>query len=331
MHTRSRHRLTRLPALVRSARCAAALGVLLAQAACVEAAPPESPSATVIADTAAAAPRYVREFVFVGERGGVPLVVPFTFAATERGAYLQRAVQAWLAHGAEWDPFLQENWSAPAGGGVWKVVPRGDLRVIAGGTSEVEALVFRRGERRLRLAPEILRATWAAEEETQYRLFEGRLDLVGQSTRGSVLEAYRVHRGRADDLVVAGAHDWLFATDGASVHLLLSEAMGPEADPVKTFAWTVLPDQERTWSRAEIRWMTMQPVEQARRDAPVSWSFRVPDAAIEGEVYSLGHTLEVGPDRPGRRTLLARHNVEGWVTIGEDRYRIFGLLRHSQD
>jgi hypothetical protein len=316
---------------LRSAGCAAALCLSLTTAGCADEAPPEAPRTVAVADTALAATRYTREFVFVGERAGVPLVVPFVFITTERGAELQREVLAWLSHGSDWDGFLRESWNTPAGTGVWTVLPRGDLRVIAGGTSEVEALLFRQGERRLRLAPEILRATWAPQDETQYRLFEGRLDLAGQAARGSVLEAYRVHRGVTDEMVPAGALDWLYVTDGASIHLLLSEAMGAAADPDKTFAWTVLPDQERTWDRAELRWIQMQPVETARRDAPVAWSFRVPGAGIEGEVYSLGSDVEVGPDRPGRRTLLARHNVEGWATIGAERYRVFGLLRHSQD
>jgi hypothetical protein len=292
---------------------------------------PEPPRTTAPTDTATPVTRYTREFVFVGERTGVPVVVPFVFSARERDSQLEREVRAWLAHGSDWDPFLQESWSTPPAGGVWKVLPHGDLRVVAGGPSDVEALVFRRGERRLRLTPEILRATWATRDELQYRLFEGRLELAGQALRGSVLETYRVQRGPADELAAPGALDWMFVTDGGTLHLLLTEAMGEEREGEKTFAWSVSAVAEQNWPSAQVRWLEMLTVEQARREVPIAWSFRIPDGGVEGEVFSLGYHLQLGPDRPGRRAVLLRHNVEGWAQVGEDRYRIFGLLRHSQD
>jgi len=277
------------------------------------------------------ATHYTREFLFVGERGGLPLVVPFLFSVRERDALLDREARGWLGHGTEWDAFFRERWSTPASSGVWRVLPYGDLRVLAGGPADVESLVFRRGERLLRLTPEILRSSWAPSDEIQYRIYEGRLDLAGQQTRGSVLESYRVQRGSDGSLLQTGALDWMFVTDGGSVNLLLAEAMGADDDPGKTFAWTVTTDSERSWSSAEIRWMEMLPVEQARRDVPVAWSFRVPGAGMEGEVFSLGNEMEVGPDRPGRRSVLLRHNIEGWVSLGDERVRVFGLLRHSQN
>jgi hypothetical protein len=308
-----------------------ALAVLAAVSACRPEAAPEMTRAAAPIDTVGVTTRYTREFVFVGERAGVPLVVPFAFTSREEGAQLDREVRAWLGHGAEWDAFLHESWSTPPGGGVWKVLPQGDLRIVAGGPSEVEALVFRRGERRLRLRPEILRASWAVRDELQYRLFEGRLELAGQGIRGSVLEAYRVMRGPADELAAPGALDWLFVTDGGSLHLLLTEAFGGPDVADKTFAWSVSAVAEQSWPSAEVRWLEMLTLEQARREVPVAWSFRIPTGGVEGEVYSLGYDLQLGPDRPGRRAVLLRHNVEGWARVGEDRYRIFGLLRHSQD
>jgi hypothetical protein len=322
----------------RSDRFAAAMGgglaviALLIVAACRAEVQPEAPRQAVAADTGAVRQTlYVREFAFVGERDGTPLVVPFVFSAAERDAQLRRSARAWLAHGAEWDAFLQESWTGSALGGVWRILPTADLRVIAGGADGIESLLFRRGERVLRLAPELLRATWSPRDELQYRLYEGRLDLGGQPTHGSVVEAYRVQHGATEEGFGAGALDWLYATDGASVHLLLAESLGTSSDPDKTFAWVVLPDADQAWEQAQIRWMEMRPVEQARRDVPVAWSFSVPGSGIEGEVFSLGYQLQLGPDRPGRRAVLMRHSVEGWAGIGEDRYRIFGLLRHTQE
>jgi hypothetical protein len=319
------------PLLRRPAQPLATLVLVAIAGACANQ-PDEPQRPAVAADTAAPTIRYIREFVFVGERDGVPIAVPFLFGATERGSgYLQREATASLAHGGEWDNFLEDGWAAPAVGGVWKVLPRGDLRVIAGGTSEVEALLFRRGDRSLRVTTDILRASWAPRDEFQYRLFEGSLGLAGRPLRGSVLEVYRVQRTVTGSAIPGGAQDWLFASDGSSVHVVLAEAIGPELDPGKTFAWVVTPEGERSWDRAEVRWTQMRAVEQARRDAPVAWSFRVPGTDIHGEVFALGADLQVGPDRPGRRALQQRHNVEGWIEIDGERVRVFGLLRHSQE
>jgi hypothetical protein len=123
----------------------------------------------------------------------------------------------------------------------------------------------------------------------------------------------------------------MFVTDGGTLHLLLTEAMGEEREGEKTFAWSVSAVAEQNWPSAQVRWLEMLTVEQARREVPIAWSFRIPDGGVEGEVFSLGYHLQLGPDRPGRRAVLLRHNVEGWAQVGEDRYRIFGLLRHSQD
>jgi hypothetical protein len=311
-------------------RRAAGWVLLLACVACQAEPEPELPRPAVAADTVAAGIHYVREYLFVGERADAPLTVSFAFSTAEQGSHLQRSARAWLAHGTERDAFLDEAWSTPGTGGVWRLVPVGDLRVLAGGVSEVEALHFRRGERTLRLVPEILRSSWTLREDLQYRLYEGRVDLAGLRTRGSVLETYRIHAGPTDPLTAEGALDWMFVTDGGPIQLLLAEAMGATNDSLKTFAWTVQPEAVESWNRAEIRWLERRPIEQARRDVPVSWSFRIPGTAIEGELFSLGYDLELGPDRPGRRAVQLRHQVEGWAVIGETRHRVFGLLRHSQ-
>jgi hypothetical protein len=284
------------------------------------------------ADTTAPQTVHAREFLFVGERAGVPLVVSFQFATVEQAPGLRRSVRAWLAQGPQWERFLDQAADSPsAAGGVWRIVPQGDLRVIAGGPHEVEALVFRSGERQLRLAPAILRATWAPREDLQYRLYEASVEVAAQPLRGSVLEAYRVLRGDPEFVVAGGAVDWLFLTDGRDIQLVLAESLDPQPSPEKTFAWVVRPEEERTWASAEVRWLEMMPVEAARRDAPVAWSLRVPEAGLSGEVHSVGWDLQLGPERPGRRALLLRHNVEGWIEVGGERVRIFGYLRHSQD
>jgi hypothetical protein len=332
MFSRMHHRLACFDSL-RTGRAPRALvaALLLFASACAAEVAPERPEPPAPAEPRPESHLYSREFLFVGDRAGVPLAVPFAFSSLKSNGELERSARGWLAYGAEWDAFLDETWSAPAIGGVWRVLPRGDFRVVAGlGSREIEALVFRRGERLLRVQPEILRSTWSPRDEVQYRIYEGRLELAGQLTRGSVVEAYRVLPA-AEHEIPAGAVDWMYLTDGDGVHLLLAEALAPPDTPDNTFGWTVLPDLEAAWDNAEIRWLEMRPIEQARRDVPVSWSFRIPGARIEGEVATLGFDLQLGPDRPGRRSVLLRHNVEGWAELDERRYRVFGFVSHSQD
>jgi hypothetical protein len=307
--------------------------VALILGACQQPDPVDPPRPTAgRADTLASAPLHTRELVFVGERGGTPLVVSFQFGASEQAGGLRRTARAWLAHGSEWDRFLEEFTDSPAAGGVWRIVPQGNLRVIAGGPHEVEALLFRSGDRSLRLSPSILRATWAVRDDLQYRLYEGQVDVADQPLRGSVLEAYRVLRGDGEFAGGAGAVDWLFVTDGRDLQMVLAESLNPEPTPEKTFAWLVRPEAEQTWNRAEVRWLEMTPIGDARRDVPIGWSLRIPEAGVSGELQSVGFDVHLGPDRPGRRAVLLHHNVEGWIAVGQDdRVRVYGYLRHSQD
>lgn len=316
-----------------SGRRSRAVPVLLALvAACgTDVVPEPPPRAAAPPDTAAAPTRYVREFVFVGERDGVPLAVPLLFSATQRGTHLARGARGWLAHGTEWEEFLDETWTTPAATGGWRVLPHGDLRVLAGGPVEIEALVYRRGERSLRLMPGTPVSSWALHDQARYRLLLGELELGGRVLPGAVLETQRLQRATAADGEETGPLDWVFLTDGAEVHLLLAEALGGPAASARTYAWGVLPDGEHTWDQAEIRWLEVRAVEAARRDVPVRWSFRVPNAQIDGELVSLGAHLELGAERAGRRALVMRHTVEGWLALDEEQRRVYGVIWHFQE
>lgn len=272
--------------------------------------------------------RYQREFVYLGERGASPLVVPFVFRAVQRGDSIQRTGRAGLAHGPTWDPFLDEAWSTPRVTGVWRVLPAGDLRLAVGGPADVEALWYQRGDRSLRLDLRRPISGWNQGNTARYRLVAADLRLGTESTPGVVLESLQILRpsGAGRD------SDWLFLAAGDTLRLVLAESMTRESPGGgRGFAWAWTAEGERSWERAEVRWMETRSYEDARRDIPLHWSFRVAEAGLHGEVSAIGINPRVGPERPGRRAVEVRYTVEGWVEIEGRRSAVLGTVRHVQE
>lgn len=270
--------------------------------------------------------RYAREYTFVGMRADTPFVVPFAFRATPAGESLDREARAWLGRGASWEQFLDESYTNAASSGVWRVLPRGSLGLAAGGPTEVEALWFRQGSRRLRLDLGAPLTEWTQGEDVRYRVDQARLTLGEESMPGVALEMLRVER--ADD---DGASDALVVASGDSLRLLVAEAMDGEGEG-RGVAWMRGPEGDRAWDVAEVRWMEVEPYEEARRDIPVRWTFRVPQAGLYGQVESMGYTVVLGEERAGRRALEARYTVRGWVQRDGQvtRSKVTGMLRHQQ-
>ncbi|MQA90548.1 MAG: hypothetical protein GEU90_09975 [Gemmatimonas sp.] len=273
--------------------------------------------------------RYNREYIFVGPREGDPIVVPFTFRSSERNGSLNRSAQGWLARGGTWDRFLDAQNRTSTAGGVWRVVPHEGLRVSVGGPAEVESFHFERGERRLRLELDQPITGWSQGAETRFRLIDGWLSVGAEVVPGPVLEMLRVERTLDDGWPPGQDFDLLFVTSGDSIQLVLAETVegeGPEAQ----YAWTRFPETERMWSEAEVRWLEMRPYEEARRDIPHVWSFRIPTARIHGELEAAGFGAVLGPERGGQRAVEIRYTVHGWVDIQGDRRDVSGMILHTQ-
>ncbi len=311
------------PSIVRTAFCS----LILALTACGDDATDELGISPPMPAAEATDPRYVREYVYLTERAGQPLVVPFSFRSVERGDSIERTARAELAHGSTWDGFVDERWHTIRESGVWRVLPIGDLRMTVGGPTEVEALWYRRGERNLRLQMEQPLSGWHQASSARYRLMRGQLRLGPERTSGFVLESLQVHAtGRA-----GRDSDLLFLSAGDSLVLVLGETLSREGAAGRGFAWAWTPASETGWERAEVRWLELRAFEEARRDIPLHWSFRVPEAAIHGEVSALGMESRVGVDRPGRRAVEIRYTVEGWIEVGEARSPVIGVVTHIQE
>jgi hypothetical protein len=286
-------------------------------------------SETVIQETAAARTQYVREIVFIGRSSDTLVVVPFSFTTetTESGA-TNRSMAAWLGRGERWERFLHDEWVESPGIGVWRILPRRDLRLLAGGPAEIEALIYRRGERSLRLSLEDTTSGWLRAGDGRYRTLRASLSLGGESLPGTVLESLRTEGGRP--ALRRREMDRLFLTDGRELRLLLTEGMAEGATD-RSYAWGLGMPGERSWDQAQVRWLETRTIQAARREIPTRWSFTIPEGGISGEVEAAGFDAQIGGEGPIRRPVAARYAVEGWMEVNGVRRNVFGVLWHAQE
>ncbi len=273
--------------------------------------------------------RYTREFVFLGRVNGEPTVVPFSFRSVANGEEIERGALAWLGRGATWDRFLDETRTTSDVGGVWRIVPQTDLHILAGGATQLEALVFERNERRLRMEIGEPESPWIEAGETRFRLLDGAISIGNETTRGSLFEILDVDRLLEDGWPPQQDFDALFLTSADSIHLVIAEGLNAGMDG-DSHAWLNRRQGEASSRQAEVRWVEVRPLESARRDVPASWSFRVPEFELEGEVEAVGYDVLLGPERSGRRAVEIRFNVEGWYEDGNGRRTVVGMVRHVQ-
>ncbi len=209
------------------------------------------------------------------------------------------------------------------------MVPQGGLRVTAGGPTELEALRFAQGERRLRLDIDSPITEWNEEAGVRFRLIAGRLGIGTETFTGPVLEMLRVDQTDPDGWPAGLDADAIFLISGDSLQMLLTRSTGGEGEDTG-YAWTRTASLERTWDRAEVQRMELQPYQEARREIPMRWRFRIPAAGIEGEVQAAGFDAILGPERGGRRVVEIRYTVEGVVNLEGKQRPVVGMIRHTQ-
>jgi hypothetical protein len=270
---------------------------------------------------------YEREYLFLGDRAGAPLAVPIAFSARRLADGIDRGVRGWLAHGEVWDGFLDEAWESTASDDVWRVLPRGPLRIAAGGPSGIESLWLEAGERRLFIELGAPSTGWLGTDRHRFRLLDATLTLGQEELRGTVLEEMQTRRALADREGSSTA-ERILLTAGDSLVIFLVEQPGTDAAPA---AWLLSTGEEHAPRAAVLRWTEGRTVEAARRDIPLAWRFEVPGADITGELGAIGEFVEVGvEERGGRRPLAARYTVSGWIARRGDTTDVAGTVRHEQ-
>jgi hypothetical protein len=318
-----------IPRRSRRARRHGSIALLgLLAAACGDRSPEQAQLATVPGDTAAGDPRYTREYTFLGRNQGTPIAATLAFTASPRGTHLQRTARGWLARGEEWDRFLDARWATSGVGGVWRIVPHEALVVIADGPDEVDALVFRRGDRTLRLYPGQGVSTWDRREGHRVTVRRGILEIAHRPLEGYVVESLILDQPGSQAHSPGTTYDRAILTDGDQLLFVLGD--GSHDDGAKRLGWGIAAGMEHRWQEVDLRWLHVRPEAQARRDVPLQWSVRIEEADIDGEIVSLTHDLQLGPESGGRRPVEMQHMVEGWLTVDGEQVHVFGTLRHVQ-
>lgn len=273
--------------------------------------------------------RYSRDFVFVAPSNDGPLVVPFEFSARNRGDMLERGVRAWLARGSVWDRFLDDNMTTTSAGGVWRPIPTTDLRLTVGGPATIESLHFQRGDRQLRLELDSPLSEWQQRDETRFRLLRGRVIIGTEVASGPVLELLRSENILEDGWAPGQDFDAVFLSTGDTIQMVIVETLSGDGEG-DGYAWIRTPSGERTWDDGELRWLEIRAYDEARRDIPIRWTFRVPGADVTGELTAQGYDAILGPERGGRRAIEIRYSVSGSIEVGGVRRNVVGAIRHTQ-
>jgi hypothetical protein len=274
------------------------------------------------------APRQTREMIFVGQRGGRPLVAVFAFRTVNGSVTRSREVRGWLGHGREWETFLDERWSSGAHGSAWTIVPHGPLRVAAGGPGEIEALWFSRGGRSLRLELEEVLGEWSRGPASRLHLFSAALTVGGQTTSGPVMELLRLRRP-AEDAAVTSEQFLLTSGDSLVLMLATGRSENGQSNGSPAIAWLRRRGEEQEWSEVHVIPRGGRPVLEARREIPRGWGILVPEAGLRGEVRPLAFSAEIGlVERTGRRGVMARYTVTGWIELDGRRVDVTGMARH---
>lgn len=274
--------------------------------------------------------RYQRGLTFLAREDGGIAAAPFAFRTSPSESRYHREARAWLARGATWDAFVEEAWSAPPVGGVWRMVPHGELRLAAGG-SGVEALWYDSGGRRLRLDVSDPASTWQGGERQRFRLLHGRLAVGPEPSPGLVVEELQVSRRAAagePDIVL----DRLVLVDenGFALYLMHERTDSPRGGGVESTAWTLAAGSTEAVQEGRVEWVEVRPFEEARRDIPLQWRFEAPESGVRGEISAVGYHPTLGLERGGRREIEVRYTVEGWLQRGDERVEVVGIVRHEQ-
>ena len=307
--------------------CAAALGAVLAGCGPGETGEPVDEGTT----PAEAGWRYERGITFLAWNDAT-LAAPFAFRVRPTGERHEREMRAWLARGETWDPFIDVSWSSAPTGGVWRVVPHGELRIAAGGPG-LEALWYDSGGRRLRLELGEPRSTWQGGDRKRFRLLDGALTVGSETVAGLVVEELQVvaaPTGGAGAPTTAYDRFVLVDESGFRLYLLHERVAGEPSAGAESTSWAYVGGGEDAYQEARVEWAEVRPLEEARRDIPLHWRFESAEAGVTGEVTAVGYHTTVGAERGGRRAVEVRYSVEGWVETGGERVEVRGVVRHEQ-
>ncbi len=253
---------------------------------------------------------YHTELTFVGS-GAPPSLLHLRFDNRTDSTSLRLRYRGWFA-GEEWRAIVEHRDSLPVPRAAWRVLPMGDLRVIAGEGGEMASLVLDLDDGSLRLDSRGAIASWNSStgQRESLRLAE----LLGGPGGEAGFLLTRQRARRDDEPVSAAVAQYFLVADTAGNGvLLMRDSTVPDA-PVTVRTW--FDEVEAEWSDALI--LTLA----APEGSPGRWSFEVPQAGLNGELRGVSPRWnELGPGDPGFDIF----RIEGALALDGEPWTVSGV------
>jgi hypothetical protein len=269
---------------------------------------------------------YERHIVFLTEQGDSTMVVHWSFTASTRPDGVDRTIQAWLARSDTWDGFVSEAWETASTRVPWRILPRGQARIIVGQGNALERIFFEEGARRLEVTLGELLVEWSGQQAQTFRIHQGETLLSSGEVDGFVLDMARAWTGEDTP-----PGDWAFLLSGDSLQMVLEDLSlqsGPEGGAFS--AWVREDTLDRQWEELRLPWAETRAFEPARRDVPMGWELRSDGGEISGVLRSVSPYLEEGEGEGPMLPVNALFQVSGTLLLDGREFPVQGLLRHYQ-
>lgn len=264
---------------------------------------------------------YQRTIAFIETSGDSALLVPWDFENRIEADGTQRAIRGWLGRAGQWRLFMEDDWVTGPTRAPWRIVPRGQARLVVGHQDVLEEIYYREGVRDLSLRLGETVVEWNGQRGATYRLLEGSVRLGDVETRGLVLDAFAVRTSGAGE-----SAELALLIGGDRFQLVLANLEGPG----RYRAWARQDTLELFWPEVEVEWGETRSFERARRDVPVVWRIESGDGRLSGEFESVTSHLQTQNGDGAILPVLGVYEVAGLFRVDGEEVAVRGFLRHFQ-
>lgn len=290
--------------------------------------PPATPSGAQASasEEGGANPTYEQSFVFASVNEDSVFLVPWLMRTTAYPDTVLRETRGWLGRSGIWDAFFSATWSTPPTRTPSRILPYGNLRLLAQEGDVVDGIIFEQGARHLEVALGEVRASWGGPRGEAIELLDGAAYLSDERFEGVIL-----HMARGSSGAAPPGGDWGLLASGDSMVLVLAAAdeHGREDQPAYR-AWAELGEDERVWTDVSVAWTATQAFPPARRDVPVSWRITTEGRQLQGDVEVASADIEAGSGPGPLLPVRALYEVIGELSVEGRRYPVRGLLVHER-
>lgn len=268
---------------------------------------------------------FERNVVFLNPRTDSLLIVPWIVSARTLPGGVRREARGLLGRADTWEPFFTDQWETAPTREPWRVLPRGQMRLVVGENEVLEQIVFDQGPRQLAVELGGARAEWSGQRGETFRVLDGTLVLSATRIPGLVLDMARGRTARE------APGDWAVLTAGDSLQLVLHAPVAQAPGTSGAFrGWALLGSDDLQWPRVTIEWTETRNFERARRSVPSRWSVRSSGGEMAADLSVRAAHLEAGTGDGPQLPVDALFEVQGTVRLDSLTYPVQGLLRHVQ-